>query len=249
MTRHAGLDIGSSATKAVLLVDGRVERRVAVPSMPDMAAAAARAIQAIGAEGAPVLATGYGRRLYEDRCGEVSELTALAVGVEAVLPGTATVVDVGGQDSKAARVRGGRVLDFAMNDRCAAGTGAFLEAMSRVLNLPLERLDEALLGAPEPVPVSSTCTVFAQTEVVGLLARGTPVERVVAGLIASVADRVAALARQVGLDPPVAATGGAMRCRALAVALGRAAGVTMVVPEEPQFVTALGAAILCSRRV
>jgi predicted CoA-substrate-specific enzyme activase len=249
VSRSVGLDIGSTATKAALLEGGRVVRTWIGPSMPDMAAAAARAIAEVGADGAPVLTTGYGRQLYSARIADVSEVTALAAGVEHVLPGTVTVVDIGGQDSKAARVGGGRVLDFAMNDRCAAGTGRFLEAMSRVLHIPIEQFDEVAAGAGAPVGITSTCTVFAETEVVGLMARGTPVPAVLKGLFASIADRVAGLARMVGVDAPIAGTGGALRTRALAGALSQALGAPVVVPPDPQTVTAIGAAILCVRRV
>ncbi|MBM4394297.1 MAG: 2-hydroxyglutaryl-CoA dehydratase [Deltaproteobacteria bacterium] len=248
MSRAVGLDIGSSATKAVLVEDGRPVRAVVLASMPDMHDAAVRAVAEVGGDGAPVLTTGYGRLLYEPRCGDVSEITALAAGIEAVLPGTATVIDIGGQDSKAVRVRAGRVADFAMNDRCAAGTGRFLEAMSRVLNVPLPEFDSVLASSPAAVPLSSTCTVFAETEVVGLLSRKTPVGSVLAGLFASVAGRVAGLARQVGPAAPIAATGGTMRCRSMVAALSAALGAPLVVPPDPQVVTALGAAILCERR-
>ncbi len=248
MTRFVGLDIGSTATKAVLLEDGVPVRSIVTSSTPDMGAAALRALAELGAGDAPVMTTGYGRALLPTRLGDVSEVTALAAGVEHVLPGAATVIDIGGQDSKAAKIAGGRVVDFAMNDRCAAGTGRFLEAMSRVLHVPIERFDAEVAGAVESVGITSTCTVFAETEVVGLMARNTPVPRVLKGLFASIADRVSGLARMVGIEAPVAATGGAMRTAALADALSAALGVQVVVPADPQTVTALGAALICSRR-
>jgi predicted CoA-substrate-specific enzyme activase len=248
VNRFVGLDIGSSATKAVLLDHGKVAGFVVTTSMPDMALAALRALGELGAADVPVLTTGYGRALLADRLGDVSEVTALAAGVEAVLPGTVTVIDIGGQDSKAARVAGGRVQDFAMNDRCAAGTGRFLEAMARVLQVPVERFDDVVGTAGGTVGITSTCTVFAETEVVGLLARNTPVDRILRGIFASIADRVAGLARQVGVAAPVAATGGAVRTLALAAALGASLGVPVRVPESPQIVTAIGAAILAERR-
>jgi len=248
MSRAAGLDIGSSATKAVLLDGDSIARRVVVPSTPDMAAAAARALFEVGAGDCPVLTTGYGRALLAGRIGDVSEITALAVGVEAVLPGTATVIDVGGQDSKAVRVERGRVADFAMNDRCAAGTGRFLEVMSRVLGIPMDAFDAAVAGIEDPVGITSTCAVFAESEVVALLARSLPPARVLAGLLASVSDRIGGLARQVRAVAPVAATGGALRTSSLAEAIGRAIGLPVVVPPDPQLVTALGAALLCRKR-
>ena len=157
-------------------------------------------------------------------------------------------MDIGGQDSKVVRIEGGRVSDFAMNDRCAAGTGRFLEVMARVLGVAQEGLDTLADEPVDPVTLTSTCTVFAESEVVGLLGRGTPPARIVKGLLASIGDRVAGLARQVGVIPPVAGTGGAMRTAALAAALSRSLGSAVRVPEHPQLVTALGAAVLCRQR-
>jgi predicted CoA-substrate-specific enzyme activase len=249
MTRFVGLDMGSTATKAVLLADGKVIASYVGPSTPDMLAAAQAAVAQVGGDGAPVLTTGYGRALYLDRVAQVSEITALAAGVNRVLPGTATVVDIGGQDSKVVRVDNGRVADFAMNDRCAAGTGRFLEVMSRVLHIPFDEFDTLVAAAVEALPVTSTCTVFAESEVIGLLSRKHPPAAILKGVIQSVCERIAGMARQVGVQDPVAATGGALRSRAVADAVSRALGMRVVVPPEPQVVTALGAAILCEKRV
>lgn len=248
MNRYVGLDIGSTATKAAVIEGSRVVETWIGPSMPDMADAARRAITEVGALGLPIVTTGYGRFLYDGRIGEVSEITALAAGIEYVMPGTETVVDIGGQDSKVARVTRGRVLDFTMNDRCAAGTGRFLEAMSRVLGVPIERFDDIVSPDVQPLRITSTCTVFAETEVVGLLSRGAPVPEVLAGILAAIADRVAGLARMVGINPPLAGTGGAIRSRSLAGVLSRVLGQNIVVPKDPQTVTAIGAALLCARR-
>jgi predicted CoA-substrate-specific enzyme activase len=249
MTRVAGLDIGSTATKCVMMEDGRVIASVVVPSMPDMRVAAERALRECGAEGIPVLTTGYGRALYEARLAQVSEITALAAGVGFVAPVAATVVDIGGQDSKVVRVEAGKVVDFAMNDRCAAGTGRFLEVMSRVLHIPFEEFDAVACDEVEPLPVTSTCTVFAESEVVGLLSARHPPARILKGVLTSVCGRVASLGRQVGVKAPVVATGGTMYSQAVVRALSNALGVPVAVPAAPQFVTATGAALLCARRV
>ncbi len=249
MTRVAGLDIGSTATKCVLMEDGRVIASVVVSSMPDMRVAAERALLECGAAGVPVLTTGYGRALYEPRLAQVSEITALAAGVGFVAPNAATVVDIGGQDSKVVRVEAGKVVDFAMNDRCAAGTGRFLEVMSRVLHVPFDQFDAVAADDVEPLPVTSTCTVFAESEVVGLLSARQPASRILKGVLVSVCGRVASLGRQVGLKAPIVATGGTMHSRAVVRALSNALGHPVAVPPSPQLVTAIGAALLCARRV
>jgi predicted CoA-substrate-specific enzyme activase len=249
MIRAVGLDIGSSWTKAVLLEGDVQVRIVAVQSMPDMVEAAAMALVEVGAGNAPVLATGYGRALHEARLSQVSEITALAAGIARVLPHVRTVVDIGGQDAKVVRIEGGRVADFAMNDRCAAGTGRFLEVMSRVLGIPFDEFDARATADVSPLPVTSTCTVFAESEVIGLLSRKEPPAAILKGVMVSISDRVASMARQVGLEPPIAVSGGAVRSRALVAALSRALGYPVEVPPEPQTVTALGAAILCKARL
>ncbi len=249
MNRVAGLDIGSTATKCVVMEDGQVTARVVVPSMPDMRVAAESALRECGAEGIPVLTTGYGRALFESRLAQVSEITALAAGIGFVAPGAVTVVDIGGQDSKVVRVEAGKVLDFAMNDRCAAGTGRFLEVMSRVLHVPFDQFDAVSSNAVEPLPVTSTCTVFAESEVVGLLSAGHSPARILKGVLASVCSRVASLGQQVGLKSPVVATGGTVQSQAVVRALSSALGLPVTIPDHPQFVTATGAALLCARRV
>ncbi len=249
MIRVAGLDIGSAATKCAVLQDGRVVATIVLPSMPDMRQAAESALRECGAEGIPVLTTGYGRTLWEARLAQVSEITALAAGVGHLAPHAATVVDIGGQDSKVVRVEAGRVLDFAMNDRCAAGTGRFLEVMSRVLRVPFDRFDEVATDDVVPLPVTSTCTVFAESEVVGLLSSRHPPDRILKGVLAAVCSRVASLGRQVGLKAPVVATGGTVQSQAVVRALATALGTEVTVPPSPQLVTAIGAALLCARRV
>lgn len=247
--RVAGLDIGSTATKCAVVEGGRLVQAVMLPSMPDMVAAAREALRQAGAEALPVVTTGYGRALHEPRLAQVSEITALAAGVGALRPEAATVVDIGGQDSKVVRVQGGKVLDFAMNDRCAAGTGRFLEVMSRVLNIPQDRFDEVSRPEVDPLPISSTCTVFAESEVVGRLSRREPPDRILKGVLAAVCSRVAALGRQVGVAAPVVATGGPARSMAVIRALSEALGMEVLpILPDPQGVTAFGAALICAQR-
>ena len=220
-----------------------------------------------GARPQVVCATGYGRNLVEECDRRVSEILANALGAgwmwrnwehlgredegfgapphpERVAAAFRTIVDVGGQDSKVITFTADGLVDqFAMNDRCAAGTGRFLEVMARVLEVDLARLDELALAAERPAPVSSTCTVFAQSEVVSLLAEGAAREEVAAGVFGGVAKRVSELARQVGYEPPVMFDGGPSHLRALRRALEEELGCEVAVPPAAEFTTALGAAL------
>lgn len=247
--KFLGLDIGSTATKGILIDEhGRVNKRVIRSSTPNMQAAAGLVNDEIGVGDAFVVTTGYGRELFTKRSDTVSEITALGMGINAVFPGVRTVVDIGGQDSKVAILNNGRVMDFTMNDRCAAGTGRFLEVMSRVLDVPMSDFDGVAASTTEAQHITSTCTVFAESEVVGLLSRNVEIPKILRGLMASIADRVAALAGQLSLAEPVAATGGTMRSRAVVEALSGALGVNVVVVPHPQTVTALGAALVGMKR-
>jgi predicted CoA-substrate-specific enzyme activase len=136
-----------------------------------------------------------------------------------------------------------------MNDKCAAGTGRFLEVMSRVLAVPLPDFDDVAGRTDVTQTITSTCTVFAESEVVGLMSRNVEIPRILRGLLAAIADRVAALAGQVGVEVPVAATGGTMRSKAVVDALSKALGVEVRVPDDPQTVTALGAALVGVKRL
>jgi predicted CoA-substrate-specific enzyme activase len=213
-------------------------------------------------------ATGYGRNLVEAASLRVSEIMANAVGVgwlqrhwgeleqvfgtapaPASLPGRVrTIVDVGGQDSKVIVFdEQGMIRDFAMNDRCAAGTGRFLEVMARVLKVDLAELDRLALRAAEPARITSACTVFAESEVVSLLAEGAAPEQVAAGVFESIADQVAGLAARSGWRPQVLFDGGTSRSLALRRALGRRFGEEPAIPPAGQFATALGAALFAAR--
>jgi predicted CoA-substrate-specific enzyme activase len=158
-----------------------------------------------------------------------------------------TIVDVGGQDSKVITFDAdGMISDFVMNDRCAAGTGRFLEVMARVLEVDLKRLDGLAMSARKAAGISSTCTVFAESEVVSLLAEGAGKEAVAAGVFESVAEQVAGLAARAGCQAPVLFDGGPSHSRALRAALGRRLGTEPAVPPCGQFATALGAALLAA---
>jgi predicted CoA-substrate-specific enzyme activase len=254
----AGVDAGSTTTKAVLL--DRNRRIVSCAILPTGAnsrdasrLALSGALEKIGA-GPPnlafVVATGYGREITDQAGATVTEITCHARGVHTLISSVRTIIDIGGQDSKAIRINGeGRVQDFAMNDKCAAGTGRFLEVMSRSLGVPLQAMGERAREAAKNVRVSSMCTVFAESEVVSLVAKGEKVEDILNGIHQAVADRVASLALRVGFEAPAAVTGGVAMNGGVVRALEERLGCRLSVPRDPQLTGALGAAMIAWDRV
>jgi len=184
---------------------------------------------------------------FADADAEISEIACHARGARELVPGARTVIDIGGQDSKAIGPEpGGRVADFAMNDRCAAGTGRFLEVTAEALRLTVDELGGLDAQARRPVAISSTYTVFAESEVVSHLARGTPRPEIVRDLHAAIASRLLGLAGRVGFTPLVVCTGGVARNGGVIAALSEAARMSIVVPPGAQFAGALGAALLAA---
>jgi len=195
-----------------------------------------------------VVATGYGRISAPFADKQVTEITCHAAGMSHLLKDVKTILDVGGQDSKSIRINGeGKVLDFAMNDKCAAGTGRFLEVMARTLEVDLEDMGELSLKAKGEVKVSSMCTVFAESEVVSLIAEGHPKEEILRGLHRAIADRTASLVDRVGMAEKVAMSGGVAKNQGVRSCLEERLGVKIYVVEEPQIVGAVGAALIASR--
>lgn len=249
----AGVDAGSATAKAVLAdFEGHLLGYAILPSGGQMADAAAQALdQALenaGRRPADVkvmVATGYGRDVVQGRTQSVTEITCHARGAHALDPAVRSIIDIGGQDSKAiALAPDGTVRKFEMNDKCAAGTGRFLEVMARTLGLDLSQLGPLALTADHPAKISSTCTVFAESEVISLLARGEPLPRIAAGLCAAIAQRVHSLASRVGMTPPLMMTGGVAKNAGVLKHLEAVLGLPLSVPPEPQIVGAYGAALL-----
>jgi predicted CoA-substrate-specific enzyme activase len=196
-----------------------------------------------------LLATGYGRRLAQAQwgCPALTEIKAVAAGARHLRPACRTILDIGGQDTKAVALDGaGRTQGFEMNDKCAAGTGRFLEVMAMALGMTLDQFSGAALASPEAAPVNDMCTVFAESEVVSLAARGTPREALARGLHASVVRRAAALARRVGIQPDLLLCGGGGHNPCLRALLEEALGIPVWVPDQPQTVAALGAALMAA---
>lgn len=190
-----------------------------------------------------IIATGYGRKSIHFADKGVSEITAHATGVHALLPDVTGIIDVGGQDSKVIAVENGRVVDFLMNDKCAAGTGKFLEYTASALEVSVEALGGLALSSKSSASISSTCTVFAESEVISLRARGVTKEDIAAGLVQSIAHRVAVMARQLGLRERVAFVGGVAKNAGIKTALEKELGVILLVPFEPQITGALGGSL------
>jgi predicted CoA-substrate-specific enzyme activase len=199
---------------------------------------------------AALTATGYGRNSFDGADYVVSELSCHAIGAAALMPGVRTVVDIGGQDAKVLRVSPeGKLESFLMNDKCAAGTGRFLEVMARVLELEPAQLEEMDARAKGVVPVSSTCTVFAESEVISQLARNVDLCDLVAGIHASVAVRTAGLIRRLGAVPPLTMTGGVARNAGVVRALEKEMNTSIVVSPLAQLAGALGAALYAYRKM
>lgn len=246
----AGIDVGSSATKAVIF-DGRILSWTVIPTgwNPKEAGATAfaEALQKAGRrreDVACVVGTGYGRISLPFIDKKITEITCHARGAAFLFPGTRTVIDIGGQDSKAISVEeGGTVADFVMNDKCAAGTGRFLQVMTGVLDITLDELGQ-LTHDSDPATINSMCTVFAESEIIGLLARGVDKGAIAAGIIGSIANRLKSLTGRIPCREEVTFTGGMAKNKDICALLSRQLGIAFNVPGEPQIIGALGAALL-----
>ncbi|MDI6874019.1 acyl-CoA dehydratase activase [Candidatus Solincola sp.] len=242
--RTAGLDIGSRTIALVEMEDGEISFSQVVDTTFDPLEQCRRLLEDRDFD--LLVATGYGRHLAQANFAHrvVTEIKAFALGCHYLFPECRTILDIGGQDTKAISVGPrGKVVDFQMNDRCAAGTGKFLEVMASALGLSLQGFGEVAMEANEEVKISSMCTVFAESEVTGLIARGTPRPLIARGLHEAVCDRAAALLKRVGVRRELVFAGGVARNPCLKALLEERLGFPLLVPENPQIVGALGAAL------
>ena len=190
-----------------------------------------------------IVATGYGRSLVKAKSTS-SEITCISRGVYKLFPSARIIIDVGGQDSKAIKIdKEGRALNFMMNDKCAAGTGRFLEVMSNIMKLPIEKLGEMHFKSKDPTKISNTCTVFAESEVISHISKGCEIDDVIAGIHNSIAVRIYNMASRIGFEKDVTLTGGVAKNHGFVDALTRKMGLTPMIPEDPQIICALGAAL------
>ncbi len=256
MTVYAGIDAGSRAIK-VALIDGAgadIIARGQTDQGVEQDKLAGALFKSVLAEAGVsrsdvrrVVATGYGRNAVHDADTTITEITCHAVGVRHLLPAAQTIIDIGGQDSKLIRLDGrGKVRDFAMNDRCAAGTGRFLEVVADRLGIALNDLGPMAAKSRSPAAISSMCVVFAETEIIGLLACGRQREDIIAGVQTAIAARIVAMAGR-NVEPPVIFTGGVARVSGMDNALQAALGKPVAISPVPQMTGALGAALLARR--
>lgn len=250
-----GIDIGSLSADAVLLKDGEIIAYEIQPTGANSEIAAQSVYQSVlKAAGLSeddidaIVATGYGRISVPFATKVVTEITCHAVGARHLFPKASTVIDIGGQDSKVIRLSSdGRVEDFGMNDKCAAGTGRFLEVMARSLETDVEALGALAELATQDIRISNTCTVFAESEVVALVAKGMPKEDIIKGLHTSIAERIYGMVRRIRGTAPFIMTGGVAKNSGVVAAIEERLGEHVMVPTEPQIVGALGAAITALR--
>jgi predicted CoA-substrate-specific enzyme activase len=248
----AGIDIGSITTETVILQDDRILASSILPTGAKSRVAAERSLDAALTQAglkrediSAVVTTGYGRASFSSSDKMITEITCHARGAFFVRRETRTVIDIGGQDSKVIRLdEQGRNVDFQMNDKCAAGTGRFLEVMAHALEVKLEELGKLSRSAPRTIHISSMCTVFAESEVVSLIAENQPKEVIIRGLHDAIADRILGMVRRVGVEEGVTLTGGVAKNQGVVKALEERLGVKLFVPPEPQIIGALGAALL-----
>jgi (R)-2-hydroxyacyl-CoA dehydratese activating ATPase len=250
-----GIDVGSNTTKAALLKDGAIAGTLLIPTGYNAKNAGEKVFHDLLAEHQVgrdtidrVIATGYGRNSIDFADKAITEITCHAAGAHYQDPEVRTVIDIGGQDSKAIALdRSGRVTDFAMNDKCAAGTGRFLEVMARALEVDLDVFGEMSLKADAPAAISSLCTVFAESEVISLISRGEKRKNIIAGIHDAIGARVAAMANRIDLVDPISMTGGVARNVGVVKALRKNTGRGIKVLKFAQINGAIGAALIAAR--
>ncbi|HXL03515.1 MAG: 2-hydroxyglutaryl-CoA dehydratase [Firmicutes bacterium] len=247
-----GIDVGSSATKGVLLLDGQLVSTFMLPTGTDLNATAGECIEhLLQSEGLTekdlmyIVSTGYGRAQVEAADRTITEITCHGRGAKALAPRAGLVIDIGGQDSKVIRLdEDGMVADFVMNDKCAAGTGRFLEVMADRLETSLMDFGRMWRAAKKPAQISSTCTVFAESEVISLLSGGMAPCAIIRGLCDAVADRLLGMVHRVGLAPDVVMTGGVSKNAGVRLSLEKKLALKVTVPDLSQFAGAYGGAII-----
>ncbi|WP_434305952.1 2-hydroxyisocaproyl-CoA dehydratase activator HadI [Clostridium botulinum] len=246
-----GLDIGSTTSKGVIMKDGKeIVASVLVP-VGTGTSGPLKLIKELKEKSnltekdiEKTVVTGYGRIQYKDADKQISELSCHAKGVAFLIPGARTIIDIGGQDAKAMKLNDKcKLINFIMNDKCAAGTGRFLDVMAGVLETDVSKLGEISEKSTKEVSISSTCTVFAESEVISHLSANAKKEDIVAGIHTSVVRRVSTLAMRVGIEDQVVMVGGVARNKGIVKAMEKELGHDIKVPELAQLTGALGAAI------
>jgi predicted CoA-substrate-specific enzyme activase len=246
-----GLDIGSTATKGVIIENGVKIVATSTISSGTGTTGPARVVSELfgqlnisRTDIEKLVVTGYGRMKYADADKQISELSCHTKGVTFLVPSVKTIIDIGGQDAKALKLNeNGKLVNFVMNDKCAAGTGRFLDVMARALEVKVSDLGDLSDKSTKEIPISSTCTVFAESEVISHLSNEVSIENIIAGIHASVAKRVSSLAKRVGIEESVVMVGGVAKNSGVVSAMEKAIGLKIIVPDLAQLTGALGAAL------
>jgi predicted CoA-substrate-specific enzyme activase len=247
----AGIDVGSTMTKTVILNKGIIasvigptgpeQRRLANKVMEEVLKKATLSFQTI----TYIVSTGYGRINVPFADKQFTEITCHARGIIHLFPKAKTIIDIGGQDIKAIKIdAAGKTIDFVMNDKCAAGTGRFIEVIGDTLGVALDKVGDLSLQSKNPAKISNICTIWAQQEVAASLAQGIPISDLLAGVHYSLADRICRMVNRLRVEDEVVVTGGGAKNRGLLKALSEQLGHEILVPEEPLITGALGAALL-----
>lgn len=248
----AGIDIGSQSTDVVIIDENKkIVSYSIIPSGAVHTYATSKAFE-IACQQANckiedidyIVSTGYGRKNVAFAQKNITEITCHVKGAFYLNPNIRTILDIGGQDSKVIKVDSdGKVLDFIMNEKCAAGTGRFLETIARVLEIDLKDMGPKALESTKDVKLSSTCTVFAESEVISKIAEGEKIEDILNGVHESISDRAIAMLQKLGIQETIAMTGGVAKNVGVVSAISKKLGTDIYVPDEPQIIGALGAAI------
>ena len=246
-----GFDIGSTTAKVVAVDEtGKIIWHYIENTDPRIEEQVDKLLEKVNNEvgdtkDIPIVATGYGRNLVLQANKKVTEITCHAKGIFKSVGHGGTLVDIGGQDSKVIIIsKQGKVIDFTMNDKCAAGTGRFLENTAARMKIPVEQIGKLSIESPKEVNISSTCTVFAESEIISMLAHGEEIAPILKGLHRGLISRVVAMIRSVGLIPPLMLSGGVVKNDAIREMLSEATKQDVIVPEFPQLMGAYGAALI-----
>ncbi|HVN23375.1 MAG TPA: acyl-CoA dehydratase activase [Syntrophorhabdales bacterium] len=249
-----GIDIGSAFSKAVVCSDGQIRAFTVAPSGGNYRETALRIVEeAAGKVGlqpfdlAFIVATGYGSATIESANASITDISCQARAIYSLFPGAQTAIDIGGQFSKVIKIgEGGRVTNFILNEKCAAGSGKFLQVISRLLHVEISDIGRLSLQSKKPVEFTTGCAVFAEAEAVSRIAEGALVEDILAGIHNAMASKIVNLVERTGTVGTCAVTGGGAKDIGLVRAIEAALGVTLLVPEEPQITAAYGAALLAA---
>lgn len=253
----AGVDIGSLSAEAVIIDEEKILSYSLIPTGAESAKTAQKAMEKALEPLSPlalkdikyIVSTGYGRVIVPFARREITEISCHAKGAHYFFPSIRTILDMGGQDCKAIKCDSkGKLVDFVMNDKCAAGTGRFLEIVARALDLPLDEIGSLSLRAEQECAISSRCAVFAKSEALSLNRSGTPKEEILAGVHEAISQRMIELLSRVGIEKDFAITGGVAKNPGVVKKIEQKIGLPVFIPSEPQIIGALGAALFAREK-